>query len=112
MADDSVMKTRAMKFLSCEDGEIRHSPERNLISAVVERAILDSGSKEVRISAEARIWLFESRQIHAFSFRWCCTEMGWDFREIRRGIRNLGFPVGIDELYCKDRYKKIRKLHG
>jgi hypothetical protein len=68
------------------------SPERNLILAILERAILDyTGNDEVQ-AKDAEMWLFEAdleSDPEEFSFRWVCGELDLDVKDISEKIRNM-----------------------
>ena len=67
------------------------TPERNLLLAILERAILDFvGNDEVEVESSSE-WLFESdeEQMLAFSFRWVCHHLDLDHRSVRDRIRSM-----------------------
>lgn len=70
------------------DDEQPHNPERNLVVAVIRRAISDlAGNKNER--KDARIWLFHGKSKRIpFSFRWCCRELDWNVNAIRRALKS------------------------
>lgn len=68
------------------------SPERRLILAVLERAILDFVGNDLREVQEAEEWLFGERDTPTnapFSFAWVCRELDLDSRVIAEQIRSM-----------------------
>lgn len=68
------------------------SPERRLILAVLERAILDFVGNDLREVQEAEEWLFGERDTPTnapFSFAWVCRELDLDSRVIAEQIRAM-----------------------
>ncbi len=65
------------------------SPERRLILAVLERAILDYVGNDRREIDEAEAWLFgelENDLFAPFSFPWVCQQLDLDMKEIAKTI--------------------------
>lgn len=65
------------------------SPERRLLLAVLERAILDYVGNDRREVEEAEIWLFgdrEDSELVTFSFRWVCQQLDLDVKKIAATI--------------------------
>ncbi|MCO6429472.1 MAG: hypothetical protein J5J00_01330 [Deltaproteobacteria bacterium] len=68
------------------------TPERRLLLAVLERALLDyvgNDSEEVRIAEE---WIFQDDEKDegvAFSFTWICKELDLDVQDIRQKVRAM-----------------------
>lgn len=74
---------------------LRGTPERNLVLAILERAILDyvgNNEKEVR---RAEAWLFttnedyDENQIEDFSFEWVCHQLDLEPKKIAKIIRDM-----------------------
>ena len=68
------------------------SPERNLLMAVLERAILDLVGNDQAESAEAEKWIFgelEDPSFRVFTFPWLCQELDLDYRDISETIRKF-----------------------
>ena len=64
------------------------TPERELLVAVLQRAILDYvGSGEV-LSCEAGDWLFDDED-HNFSFAWVCGHLGLEPAAVRSNVKRL-----------------------
>ena len=64
------------------------TPERNLLVALLHRALLDYfGSRRID-KDDARVWLFEeSDEREAFSFSWVCAQLDLDRQEILTRIK-------------------------
>jgi hypothetical protein len=68
------------------------SPERRLLLAILERAILDYVGNDPREVEEAHNWLFEETvtpQRSFFSFGWVCEQLDLDARQIAEKIRAM-----------------------
>lgn len=68
------------------------SPERRLLLAILERAILDYVGNDAREVAEAHEWLFDEDAIPAraqFSFKWICEQLDLDHKSIAEKIRAM-----------------------
>lgn len=68
------------------------SPERNLLMAVLERAILDLVGNDPREAEQANDWLFgdlDNPTYDEFSFPWVCQELDLDHRNIAALIRAM-----------------------
>lgn len=68
------------------------SPERRLLLAILERAILDYVGNDPREVLEAEEWLFahpESGRRHHFSFAWICEQLDLDTQKISEKIRTM-----------------------
>lgn len=71
-----------------ESGASWATPERDLLVAVLQRAILDYvGSGEV-LRSEAGEWLFDDAE-HAFSFPWVCGHLGLEPEAVRVNLGRL-----------------------
>lgn len=71
----------------------RGTPERNLLMAMLERAILDFvGNKETEIT-EAEEWLFSDKGgsdgAETFSFAWVCEHLDLDAKNIADVIKAM-----------------------
>ncbi len=67
------------------------TPERRLLLAVLERAILDFVGNDQKEVTEAGEWIFDD-DVEAngdFSFGWICQELDLDVRHIQNKIRNM-----------------------
>jgi hypothetical protein len=68
------------------------SPERRLLLAILERAILDYVGNDPREVQEAEEWLFgapESGGRNQFSFPWLCEQLDLDPRKIAHKIKAM-----------------------
>jgi hypothetical protein len=68
------------------------SPERRLLLAILERAILDYVGNDPREVEEAEQWLFgdlNSDEIQQFSFGWVCEQLDLDSAKIAQKIRSM-----------------------
>jgi len=68
------------------------SPERRLLLAILERAILDYVGNDPREIDEAEQWLFDGSGSHAtqqFSFAWVCEQLDLDPVKIAEKIRAM-----------------------
>ena len=68
------------------------SPERNLLMAVLERAILDLVGNDLKESEEAERWIFgdiEDPSFDEFTFPWVCQELDLDCRRTAEMIRAI-----------------------
>ena len=66
------------------------SPERRLLLAILERAILDYVGNDPREVEEAQHWLFEESDSPSrshFTFAWVCEQLDLDARQIAEKIR-------------------------
>lgn len=70
------------------------SPERNLLVAVLRRAMFDycNGSLAERSAAEE--WLLEEDTESSFSYQWICVQLGIDPNTILNKIRMGGVLTG------------------
>ena len=65
------------------------TPERNLMMAMIERAILDyvgTDSKEAEAASE---WIFDTECELPFSFNWVCRELDLDPVKVAKDIKAL-----------------------
>lgn len=68
------------------------SPERRLLLAILERAILDYVGNDPREIEEAEQWLFgdtEHSKHEQFSFAWVCEQLDLDTPRIAEKIKNM-----------------------
>jgi hypothetical protein len=68
------------------------SPERRLLLAVLERAILDYVGNDRREIEEAETWLFgdvENKEGRPFSFHWVCEQLDLDVIKVSTEIRQM-----------------------
>jgi hypothetical protein len=75
-----------------EGPNLTGTPERRLLLAVLERAILDYVGNEDREVEAAKEWLFGDldEQLHTeFSFPWVCRELDLDIATVVTKIRSM-----------------------
>lgn len=68
------------------------TPERRLLLAVLERAILDFVGNDERELQEAEEWIFselEDPSYDEFTFAWVCRELDLDYRKISAQIKEM-----------------------
>lgn len=68
------------------------SPERRLLLAILERAILDFVGNDARELEQAEQWLFGSERAHRnehFSFEWVCEQLDLDPKRIAAKIKSM-----------------------
>ena len=68
------------------------TPERRLILAILERAILDYVGNDEREAEDALAWIFDELPGDGrleFSFSWICDELDLDRERIRGKIRSM-----------------------
>ena len=68
------------------------TPERRLLLAVLERAVLDYVGNDEREMEAAEAWLFEdlnNQQSGEFSFTWICRELDLDVKKIAQKISEM-----------------------
>ena len=68
------------------------SPERRLLMAIFERALLDYVGNDKKEYEEAKEWLFEgfpNERMEHFTFSWICHELDLDITEIRKKISDM-----------------------
>jgi hypothetical protein len=68
------------------------TPERRLLLAILERAILDYVGNDAREVQEAEEWLFgevENSRKSQFSFGWLCEQLDLDANKIARHIKSM-----------------------
>jgi hypothetical protein len=69
------------------------SPERRLLLAILERAILDYVGNDSREVAAAEDWLFNEERLEKasdqFSFAWVCEQLDLDTFKVAHKIRSM-----------------------
>lgn len=67
------------------------TPERRLLLAVLERAILDFVGNDEKEMAQAEEWIFDSDNEDSgdFSFGWVCQELDLNVLTIQEKIKNM-----------------------
>lgn len=75
-----------------ETPNLTGTPERRLLLAILERAILDYVGNDEREAVEAGGWLFDNNDDtppSEFTFSWICSELDLDLKEITDKIRAM-----------------------
>jgi len=70
----------------------RGSPERLLLLAILERAILDFVGNDTREAEQSNAWIFgddEEHSAEAFSFAWVCKELDLDSKSVAKMIHAM-----------------------
>ncbi|RMG42553.1 MAG: hypothetical protein D6719_06235 [Candidatus Dadabacteria bacterium] len=69
----------------------RGTPERNLLMAVLERAILDFVGNDPKEAAAAEEWLFGEAEHPpaAFTLPWVCLQLDLDIKRVREIIKAM-----------------------
>jgi hypothetical protein len=67
------------------------TPERRLLMAILERAILDFVGNNEREVQEAEDWLFDNQSStnYTFSFEWLCEQLDLDSGSIAQQIKDM-----------------------
>lgn len=69
------------------------TPERNLLVAVLERALLDYVGNDTRERDAARQWLFAEKKAsetsEEFSLSWICHQLDLDIDEVLSKVRDM-----------------------
>jgi hypothetical protein len=75
-------------------------PERELLVATLDRAVLDYYGSNQEISEEAADWLFENTESErVFSFNWVCEHLGIEAEEVRNRVGRLTFPKNVSQAH-------------
>ncbi len=68
------------------------SPERRLLMAIFERALLDYVGNDKKEYEEAKEWLFDgmpNERMEFFTFSWICHELDLNVADIRKKIADM-----------------------
>ena len=68
------------------------TPERNLLMAILERAILDYLGNQNSEAMSAEEWIFgehSSRFMESFSFPWVCQQLDLDIKKVTAVINSM-----------------------
>ena len=68
------------------------TPERRLLLAILERALLDYVGNDEREYDEATEWIFSAEPVESpsdFSFPWICSQLDLDLESVRNKIRQM-----------------------
>ena len=75
-----------------ETPSMRGTPERNLLMAILERAILDFDGNDRKEVEAAHEWLFEKTDFApapAFSLPWICLQLDLELDKVRDTIKQM-----------------------
>ena len=71
----------------------RGTPERNLLMAVLERAILDFVGNDQREVEEAEEWIFDEEETESdstpFTFSWICQQLDLDRKFVAETVKGM-----------------------
>ena len=68
------------------------TPERRLLMAILERALLDFVGNDAKECEESREWIFDALpndSMLEFSFAWICQQLDLDITDIRNRIKAM-----------------------
>ena len=75
-------------------------PERELLVATLDRAVLDYYGTDLLLRAEAEDWLFgESDPTEGFSFEWICDHLHLTSTALRKRILRLCIPANVSQAH-------------
>lgn len=114
MADVSIFST---SLLSSSQS---YTPERELLIATLDRAVLDFHGNNQEDLKDAQDWLFnELDSGDIFSFNWICEHLGVNPGAVRIRILNLDIPRTVSQAHRwlrnkvqsedKGRYNELKK---
>lgn len=85
------------------------SPERNLMVAIIERAVIDLRGHQEYYALAARRW-FESSSLTEFSYQWICQALELDAEALYAVVRRQGFRPGSLRCYRAERAIGRKKM--
>ena len=69
---------------------VQGTPERNLLMATLERALLDYVGNNNKDKEEAKAWLFSKAGVsQIFSLEWICEQLDLDINMVKNTVRNM-----------------------
>ncbi len=75
-------------------------PERELLVATLDRAVLDYYGTDEETCGEATDWLFgDSDPSEPFSFLWICDHLGIEPTRLRNRVRSLAIPRNVSQAH-------------
>ena len=95
MKSDNTQRKYKIDYLACpiyEEPNMTGSPERNMLMAVLERAILDYVGNDQKDVQAAEHWIFAPRDnedFEPFSFAWVCSELDLEPNSIEKIIQEM-----------------------
>ena len=76
------------------------SPERELLIAVLDRAVLDYCGREGELHERAKEWIFGPQdEDNLFSFSSICHYLSIDINALRARIKTLNIPKGVSQAH-------------
>jgi hypothetical protein len=82
---------------------VKHiTPERELLIAVLDRAVLDFCGREGELHLRAKEWIFGEDEIdsdHSFSFNVICEHLGLNPSALRERILTLKIPKNVSQAH-------------
>lgn len=76
------------------------TPERELLIAVLDRAVLDYCGREGELHERAREWIFGPQdEDNLFSFSSICHYLSIDISALRARIKTLSIPKGVSQAH-------------
>lgn len=94
-SENKLPKLDADSVALYEEPNVRGTPERNLILAILERAILDYVGNDAKEAKRAENWIFDSEEefnenlTDNFSFEWVCQQLDLEPEKISRIIKEM-----------------------
>ena len=87
-------------------GAVSASPERELLIAALDRAVLDYFGAKGEIQLDADEWIFgDADASEAFTFDWVCEHLGLSASAVRLRIRSHRKPGSNSQVYSWIRKK-------
>jgi hypothetical protein len=96
-----IMGTHDM-FISREFSTIKQiTPERELLIAILDRAVLDFSGREGELHDKAKEWIFgeDEYENSVFSFQAICEHLGLDSTALRGKILDLKIPKNVSQAH-------------
>ena len=87
------------------------APEKELLVAVLDRAVLDLYGTNAPLKEEATDWIFGNGSSDwAFSFEWICEQLGLEVTAVKERIHELDIPGTVPQAHRWLR-KKVQKQY-
>ncbi len=75
-------------------------PERDLLIATLDRAVLDYYSTNEELKSLAKEWLFDDiNNSCIFSFNWICDHLGVEQHAVRERVKHLNIPTQVSQAH-------------
>ncbi len=76
------------------------TPERELLIAILDRAVLDYSGREGELHQKAKEWIFGVQDLdNLFSYNSICEHLGINPEALRQRIRNLDIPKNVSQAH-------------